>query len=237
MKSLFRILTFFILLLPTFMEAQEDSEEGSKVMDSLYREDQLYLGFSYNILTDFPENISRSGFSGGLEFGFIRDVPLNERRNWALGAGAGWSFNNYGSTLFIGEEPAENRTVFAALDEEVEEYERNRFSMLSFDIPLQLRWRTSTLQSYKFWRIYAGIKLGYAYYIRSNFEQPGNIVRQTDIPEFNRFRAGATFTFGYNTFNFHFYYGLNSFFNDEARLEGERIGLRNLQVGLTFYML
>lgn len=223
--------------MPLVTEAQEDSEEGSTVKDSLYREDQFYLGFSYNILTDFPSEINSSGFSGGFELGFIRDFPLNERRNWAFGVGAGWSFSNFGSNLFIGENPDGTSTEFMALDDGLIDYEKNRLSMQTVDVPLQLRWRTSTVESYKFWRIYAGVKLGYAYYIRSNFEQSGNTVRKTDIPEFDRLRAGATFSFGYNTFNFHFYYSLNPFFKKSALLDGERIEMRTFQVGLTFYLL
>lgn len=237
MKLLLKIFIGAVSLLPFIMEAQEDTHEGSTVMDSLYREDQLYLGFSYNILTDLPDDISAAGFSGGFEFGFIRDLPVNQRRNWALGAGIGWSYNNYGSNLFIGEDPNTDNSNFVAIDDVVVDYDKNRLSMQSVDIPLQLRWRTSTIESYRFWRIYAGVKFGYAYYVRSNFEEPGNTVRQTDIPELNRFRAGATFSFGYNTFNFHFYYSLNPLFREGANLDGESLEFRTFQVGLTFYLL
>lgn len=231
-----RIIFFlWIGIFPFTLSAQ--SELNSAVIDSLYREDQIYLGFTYNLLSGKPDNITGPQFSGGFHGGFIRDFPLNQRRNIALGLGLGWSINTYGQNLFIGEESGTEKTIFRILDREEIDYDRNRFSTQSVDVPIQFRWRTSTAESYKFWRIYTGLRPSYVYYFRSNFQQPENTVRQTDVPEFNPFRLGATFTFGYNTFNFHFYYSLNSFFNKDAMVNGEQIELRTFQVGLMFYLL
>lgn len=236
MKLVLPLLLLF-LLLPSFLLAQEPEDSSHIKLDSLYREDQIYLGFNYNILTDMPQGVSASGFSGGIQAGLIRDFPLNDRRNIAIGAGLGWSINTYGQDLFIGEEVETGETIFLKLGELDLNYDRNRFTVQSVDIPLQFRWRTSTAGSHKFWRVYTGLRFGYAYYFTSTFEQPGNSVTQTKVPEFNRFRMGATFAFGYNTFNFQVYYGLNSFFKENASLGGERIGMNSLQVGMVFYIL
>lgn len=184
-----------------------------------------------------PEEISPSGFSGGFHAGFIRDFPINQKRNLAIGVGVGWSVNTYGQTLFIGEETGSEATIFKALETLEVEYDKNRFSTQSIEVPLQFRWRTSTATSHKFWRIYSGVQLGYVYRFKSSFEQPGNSVSQTDVPEFDRFRMGATFAFGYNTFNFHFYYGLNPFFNEDGQIEGQDIGMNTLRIGLMFFIL
>lgn len=214
----------------------EEAGEQFVEVDSLYREDQFYLGFTYNILLELQDELDRRGFSGGFDIGFIRDFPLNERRNIAIGAGIGWSIDSYGHNLFIGEAPGSESTHFQVIDDEVD-YNTNRFTTQTLEVPLQFRWRTSTVEDYKFWRIYTGVKLGYLYYFRSSFVQPENEVHQTAVPELNRLRAGATFSFGYNTFNFQFYYSLIPFFNQQAKLQGEDLDLRNLQVGLVFYIL
>jgi len=225
------------MMFPRVSVAQAASDTTLTVVDSLYREDQFYLGFTYNILTDMPESLSSSGFSGGFHLGFIRDFPINERRNLAIGTGLGWSINTYGQTLFIGEEPGNEQTIFQSLEDLDVNYDRNRFTTHSVELPVQFRWRTSTAESHKFWRVYTGLQLGYVYYFRSTFIQPGNTVRQTEVPEFDRFRVGATFAFGYNTFNFHVYYGLNPFFDQDARIEGEEVGMNALRVGLMFFIL
>lgn len=232
----FRIVCFlWVSLIPFGLSAQNES--NAAVIDSLYREDQIYLGFTYNLLSGQPDNITGPQFSGGIHGGVIRDFPLNQRRNIALGLGLGWSIDTYGQNLFIGEEAGTEKTIFRILDREETDFDRNRFSTQSVDIPVQFRWRTSTAESYKFWRVYAGLRPSYVYYFRSKFQQADNSVKQTDVPEFNPFRLGATFTFGYNTFNFLFYYSLNSFFDENAKVDGEKIELRTFQVGLMFYLL
>lgn len=227
----------FLFLFPSVSVAQTINDNATPAVDSLYREDQFYLGFTYNILTGMADELSSSGFSGGFHAGFIRDFPINKVRNVALGVGVGWSVNTYGQTLFIGEEEHSDETIFLALDGLDVDYDKNRFSTQSVEVPLQFRWRTSTYDSHKFWRIYTGVQLGYVYRFKSTFEQPGNSVRQTAVPEFDRFRMGATFAFGYNTFNFHFYYGLNPFFNEDARIGNQEVGMNTLRVGLMFFIL
>lgn len=219
------------------MNAQTSEVLDEAFVDSLYREDQFFFGFSYNPLVNVPDGVSLAAFSGGVELGFIRDMPINERRNLAVGLGAGWAFDNFGNSLFIGQDEITGGTIFRTLDDKVENYGRNRFSMQQVTVPLELRWRTSDPVENSFWRVYLGVKLGYTYYYRSNFEQEGNTVRQTNISEFQPWRVGATLSFGYSTFNFHVYYGLNPLFDSGASVNGEPIDMRVLKFGLMFYIL
>lgn len=205
-------------------------------VDSLYLEDQFYFGFNFNLILDTPPDFTQSGFSGGLNLGYIRDIPINKRRNLGFGVGLGWSINTYSQNLFIGEEPQE-QTIFNVIDRNNLDVNTNRFNTYLLEAPLEFRWRTSTATDYKFWRIYAGFRLGYIYYFRSNFKQPGNTVNQTDLPELNRFRLGSTFTFGYNTFNFTFYYALNPLFDGTLEDGTTPVNLVPLKIGLTFYIL
>ncbi len=205
-------------------------------VDSLYREDQFYVGVTFNLLFNRPDKISQSGFSGGLHFGFIRDMPVNKKRNIAIGLGLGYSINTYGQNLFIGEEDTpEEKTIFESL--EGIGFNTNRFATHAIEVPLEFRWRTSTPETHKFYRLYTGLKFGYMHYFNANFKQDDNQVRQTKIDELNRFRIGTTFTFGWNTVNFHFYYSLNSLFDDNATIGGDPVGLNICKIGLQFYIL
>lgn len=235
MKQLFLIILSFVSL-PVL--AQEINVYSGGVVDSLYREDQIYLGLTFHILNGLPAEVTQKGFSGGVHTGFIRDFPINKRRNIAIGAGLGWSLNTYGQELFIGEDDSGN-TIFRDLNALDIEYDTNRFSTQLIEMPLEFRWRTSTPESYRFWRIYTGLKLGYVYYFKSNFKQEGNQVIQTDVPELDKLRLGTTFTFGYNTFNFHLYYSLNPFFKDAKLNEFNEasVGISTFKIGLMFYIL
>lgn len=227
---------FFLLFFSSFFLQAQEKNQIPEVIDSLYREDQLYFSFTYNIVSGTPSDINSSQFSGGFHTGFIRDFPINTQRNIALGLGLGWSIDTYGHNLYIGEAAEGEGSYFAVLDRNRVDFDANRFTTQSIDLPIQFRWRTSTPESYKFWRIYAGVRPAYVYYFQSKFVQDGNTYRESNVPEFERLRLGATFTFGYNTFNFSFYYSLNSFFKD-AMVNNEDLDLRTFQLGLTFYLL
>jgi hypothetical protein len=215
---------------------QLDSISLADHPDSLYREDQIYFGLTFNAMADLPTGVDQSGFSGGIHAGFIRDMPFNQQRNWSFGAGLGFSMNVYNNTLFIGEDNNEN-TVFKAIDESEIDFTINRFSTFLVEAPLQIRWRTSTSKSYSFWRIYTGLKIGYIYYFKSRFKQTNNEVIQTKLnADLNRLRYGATFTFGYNSFNFHVYYSLNSFFDGQISKSTENVGMSTFKIGLMFYI-
>ena len=237
MKQLFLFFGLFVCMQHSSYAQDDILEQKEKeiVLDSLYREDQFYIGFTFNLLLNTPSTVSQSGFSGGFHIGYTRDMPVNKKRNVAIGLGLGYSINTYGQNLFIGEEEGTEQSIFNSLADV--DFDKNRFTTHLVEAPLEFRWRTSVPETHKFWRIYTGFRLGYLYYFNSNFEQPGNTVEQTRVDELNRFRVGATFTFGWNTFNFHFYYSLNSLFNDNALINNEEVGFNVAKIGLLFYIL
>ncbi len=222
--------SFFLSLGQDQIDSQPD-----KVLDSLYREDQFYVGLTYNLLLDRPRTISQSGFSGGLHLGFIRDMPINKRRNVAIGLGIGYSLNVFNHNLFIRREGGVEQATFSSL--EGTNFGTNRFTTHLVEAPLEFRWRTSIPDTHKFYRIYTGFKLGYMHSFSARFKGDLGEVRETKINELDRWRMGVTFTFGWNTFNFHFYYSLNSLFSDEALIEGRTVGITPARVGLIFYIL
>ena len=74
--------------------------------DSLYREDQFYFGVTYNLVTSVPGGVNKLGISGGLQVGYLRDMPINEQRNIAIAVGAGLSIDQYGQNLLIVKNPS-----------------------------------------------------------------------------------------------------------------------------------
>lgn len=234
MQRAFNPLFIFFLFLVSFKTIAQDTIAPASV-DSLYREDQFYIGVTYNLPLSLPSGGNIRGLSGGIQFGFLRDMPINKQRNLAIAVGAGVSLDQYGQNLFIGETP-DGESIFRILDGNVD-YARNRFNMSQVEIPIEFRWRTSTASTYKFWRVYTGFRVGYAYWYKATFKQVGNNVNQTDIPEFNPLRLSATLSVGYNTFNFFASYGINPFFKDATTVAGERVDFRNLKIGLLFYIL
>lgn len=203
--------------------------------DSLYREDQFYVGFSFNFLSDLPSKVEQSGFSGGLVFGFIRDMPINERRNLSIGLGLGLNLNTFGQTLLIKEgEGGEDQ--FVPIDSD-RAYDSNRFTTNLIEVPLEFRWRSSDINKLSFWRIYLGFRFGYVLSSKSIFRGPEENFSYKSINSINDFRTNAKLTFGYGAVNFFVDMSLNSVFDASLDSTNVPVGIRPIKAGLVFFFL
>jgi len=232
---------YFIFVLIAFNHFSTYSQ-GDRVdrhfseVDSLYREDQFYIGVGVNFLLDRPVGVRQSGFSGGLHFGFIRDMPLNKRRNLAIGIGLGLSFNTYTQNVFI-DEDSNGETIFEVIDRN-ENFNENRFRTHLVELPFQVRWRSSSIgDDSSFWRIYSGVNFGYIYNFRSIFSQNGISIEQNDVEDLNRFRTFFYFSFGKSKINFFFKYSLNPIFDGKLQNTKEDLGIEEIKAGIVFYIL
>jgi hypothetical protein len=215
--------------------SQINSEKDKEEMYRDYREDQFYFAITYNLLNNKAGLISQTGFSPGFHLGFIRDMPINKRRNLAIGLGIGLSANSYNQNLSILEN---NNTVeFTVLDDRQFDITKNRFSTFLIEVPIEFRWRTSTATEYSFWRIYTGMKFGYMFYNTTVLESTAGNERLRNLDVFNRFQYGITFSAGLNTWNVHFYYNLAPLFSNNSQLNGGSIDLSAFKIGLIFYIL
>jgi hypothetical protein len=228
------LLGCIFISMSAFGQENEALEEKAIVkVDSLYREDQFYFAISYNSLVNRPTGVSQNKFSSGVSLGFLRDMPINADRTWAVATGLGFTYNNFNQNLIVKEQ---NGVVDYQLIPADVSVDKNKFSQLSVDVPIELRWRTSTYESHKFWRIYTGLKFSYLLYDRSLFNgSPERIVVQNNA-DFNALQYGAYLAAGYNTVNLYMYYGLNPLFQ-KATLNGASVNMRAFNLGVIFYIL
>lgn len=228
MRVIYLVISFLLLF-----NVNGQTKVDSLQLDDNFLEDQLYLGVTYNFLVDQPNDVNQQNLSYGLQGGFIKDIPITTDRRVALGIGLGYALNTYYSNLSATE--TTSGTTYSILDGD-DNYKRNKLESHLIELPLEVRWRNANAKDYKFWRVYAGVKLGYAFSTRSK------IVRDIGNASFynndtQKFLYGLTFSFGYNTFNLHAHYSLNNLFNDTATVNGEQIVMRPFRIGLIFYIL
>lgn len=234
-----RICIGIMLILLGFQYAAAQGEnEKTIVVDTLpdnnYREDQFYIGLTYNILQNRPSGISQNNLSNGLHLGVIRDFPINKKRNKAIGIGLGYSYNSYFHNLKATQ--TDNGIAYEAI-ESSEGYKRNKYRTHMVELPIEFRWRTSTATSYQFWRIYGGFKVSYVLSAISKFVGDNEKLKFKN-DDFNKLQYGLTLSAGYNTWNFHVYYGLNKLFKDGTKtVGGESFNMNAIKVGLMFYIL
>lgn len=206
------------------------AQEVENFTQSNYLEDQLYVNFTNNILRDKVSGMSQNGFSGGLGLGFIKDLPINKRRNVGLGLGIGYGYEVYIHNLKIYDD------LQGAGYEVVQEFRKNNFSYHALEIPLEFRFRGSTSEKYKFWRMYAGMKWSYLFSSKAVYKDAEVTLKTSSLPNLNKWQYGLTLGAGYGTWNLYVYYGLQSMFKD-VKIDTDNLELRELKIGLIFYMM
>ena len=225
-------LLYILFFVFTALHAQDTLQ--TQTANPKYLEDQFYAGITYNLVLEKPDNVSQNNFSNGFLLGFIKDIPLNERRNMGFGIGLGYASNSYYTNLRAGE--VANETIYEVIDPSVS-YKRNKIETHLVELPVEFRWRTSTVTSYKFWRVYGGIKLGYVFANVSKYIESGQKDKFSN-PDIQKFQYGLYISFGYNTWNFYANYQLHPILQKNVfTTSGEEIKMKALKVGLIFYLL
>jgi Outer membrane protein beta-barrel domain len=228
----------FLVFLFSFFPAlaQENSNaalSSTTKIDSLYREDQFYIGVTYNVLKNAPTGFSNDKFSTGFSAGFLRDMPINKNRNLAIAPGIGLTFNNYSQNIGITNT---NGTLVYTVLTDPTSYSNNKFSQLFVDVPLEFRWRGSTFENHNFFRIHGGVKLSYLLYDRSVLRSGSGDSVIVNNPDFNKLVYGAYLAAGYGGANLYIYYGLNPIFKT-AQTSNAAVDIKSLNIGLIFYIL
>lgn len=230
MRTYFYLLT----LLFAFYGRAQQTEVDFDAVDSLYREDQFYFSVSYSTMQNQPDGFKQSKFSPAISLGFLRDMPINRNRTIAVAAGIGYSLSFYNQNLIVNKEN-ESFDYFPITENET--LDKSRFTFHSLDIPIEFRWRNSTPESYKFWRVYTGLKLSYVFYNQYKLNSSVGNYSITNNKDINKIQYGAYIAVGWNTVNLYGYYGLNSFFKSSTKINDKPLNLNALHLGLMFYIL
>lgn len=226
---------FLVSFLNVFSQDEDKPKIEPKIkIDSLYREDQFYVAVTYNLLVHNPEGLKQDRFSAGVCFGFLRDMPINKDRTVAIAAGLGLSYKNYYQNLAIINQ--EDGTHSYGVNP-YNEFVSNKFTHYLVDLPIEFRWRNSTYESHKFWRIYGGVKFSYVFSDRSVLDAGEDTYKIKNNPDVNNFQYGVYLSSGYNTWNVYAYYGLTPMFKSVKTVQGESIDMRTMNIGLIFYIL
>src|SRR5690606_2524519 len=95
-------------------------------------------------------------------------------------------------------------------------FDKNKLVLHYIDLPIELRWRTSTPESHKFWRIYTGFKFSYLVYSRYKFKSVGDKFTVSNIDDLNKIQYGMYIATGFNTWNLNVFYGFSPVFKSDA---------------------
>ncbi|MFL9844586.1 porin family protein [Flavobacterium rhizosphaerae] len=230
----------FLLLVSVPLQAQEtdvvlqeaELDSLAPVPDPLYREDQFYATITYNVLANSPKDYKQYSFSTGITTGFLRDMPVNKKRNHAIALGAGYSYTNIKHNLIVQNINGTNTYTIGG------NFDKNKLVMHHLEVPLELRWRNSDSISHKFWRVYLGFKVSYLLYDKAQYEpDTGGTFKVRKDPNMNKWVYGTYISAGWNTWNFYAYYALTPIYKEAYTDKNRQLKASSLNLGLVFYIL
>ncbi len=207
----------------------------SKPSFKYYLEDQIFFELSYVSLRNLYPDVKQQGFSHAYAFGYIRDIPVNEKRNVGFGIGLGYGKDLYYQNLRVWQDENTGEVHYQILTPG--NYKSNLFAIKKILVPVEIRIRNSSPEKYKFWRVYGGITFSYITDAFSEFENDYVTLRYRHLQFLtNRWQYGIHVYAGYGELNAYIYYGLNDLFSPQVKINDVHIPLFDVKFGvmLTF---
>jgi hypothetical protein len=174
--------------------------------------DRLILEMNYTNWLGQPKGIKSNG-SLGFNFALMFDKPFGTS-NFSLGFGLGIYCHNYRSNAdFIYKLDSLNKNATTVLQPMTTPYVSNRYNERSFEIPLELRFRTKSATMFK---VMIGGKVGWVMSDYHKIDDADGRIRVYDIKNVNHLRYGINFRIGVEQICFTASYYLSEVFTKDG---------------------
>ena len=213
-----------LMLLITF--SLFNTLNGQENKNLKYKEDQIYFNFNFDFQLKSIEGYQQNGFSRSFNLGLLRDISINKKGNTALAFGLGYGYSRLVNNLDVGQDLNFIVDGNSAL--------RNRLSYHTIQFPIELRIRTSTLESFAFWRVYLGYRLNYNFLTKY---KPFFGRKSTLKNYVSDFSHCLSLSLGFNTWNIRFETGLSPLIQISSTSDNLNNDFYISSVGLVFYLL
>lgn len=155
--------------------------------------DRLIFETNYTNWLGAPKGIKSDWKCIGFAFATMFDKPIGSS-NFSIGYGLGLYVHNYSSNAnFVYQLDSTNSTVTTVLEPKTIPYIANRYNERSFEVPVELRFRTKTATMFK---LMLGGKIGYVVSDFRKTDDADGRVRKYNSQNINRLRYGLVFRIG-----------------------------------------
>lgn len=155
--------------------------------------DRLIFEINYTNWLGTPKNIKTDWKCIGFNFASMFDKPIGNS-NFSFGYGLGIYCHNFSSNAdFIYQLDSINKYVTTKIEPKTNSYKANRYNERSFEIPLELRFKTKTATMFK---VMIGAKIGYVLSDFKKIDDADGRVRYYNIKNVNKIRYGLNFRIG-----------------------------------------
>jgi len=199
-------------------------EEDSISLQKLRKADRLLYETNYILWQwkDIPQEIDLKTIQPGFSFYYMHDMPLGNS-NFAFAVGTGISVYNLHSDGRLKIDTDTGKSFFKPISNISNKpmyYRTNKLTFTYCDIPIELRFRTKGVNTFRF---YAGFKVGYLLQEHSKYVGDDFINLSADVIKFKEYkhkniekiRYGATASIGYRWLGLNIFYSLTSIFSDD----------------------
>ncbi|MBL7895764.1 MAG: outer membrane beta-barrel protein [Bacteroidia bacterium] len=193
-----KLIFFLFLATVSYSVAQQKTDyKGESEFDlKNYKgdpRDRLILEINYTNWLGAPKSIKSDWKCVGFNFASMFDKPFGAS-NFSLGFGLGIYVHNFSSNAdFILKLDSNNQNATTVLQPRTTPYIANRYNERSFEIPLELRFRTKSATMFK---VMLGGKIGYVISDFKKTDDADGRVRRYNLPNINRLRYGVNFRIG-----------------------------------------
>lgn len=235
MNALKHIFIFLILTLST-MNSFAQFNLGEMYQGWFPRKDnspkcmhRLTVDLVFDRWMDEPANVTLEPYSIGVNIYRMIDIPFTKK--FGIGIGGGLSSQNYHHNgQFVTYQNADG-TEFTTIEPfpSTYEYKRNKISLNYFDVPFELRFRSSEKPRFS---VYPGVKFGYLFNAHTKTIDNTGKYKNYNIPNFDKYRYGISLRMGWGkSFHTYIYYQLSSIFRKDRGIE-----INPFSVGFTIYL-
>ncbi len=206
-----------IMPMSALMAQQQGNYKGKSEFDlKNYKadpRDRLIFEINYTNWRGAPKGIKSGPTSIGFNFALMFDKPFGTS-NFSLGFGMGIYCHNYSSNAdFIYKLDSTNKHPTTVLQPMTTPYVVNRYNERSFEIPLELRFRTKSATMFK---VMVGGKIGWVMSDYHKVDDADGRIRVYNIKNVNHLRYGINFRIGVEQLCFTASYYLSEVFTKDG---------------------
>ena len=208
-------------LLSHFLSAQDSIKKVP--WSDKYREDHLFLSIHHDLFFNNPKD-AQNALSIGLTTGFLRDMPFSKNRKFAIAPGIAFAYKRHNTFILPAEISLDNNKA--------------NINQYLVELPIELRWRNSTVENAQFFRVHLGTKFSYRLFGSVSFTDADKVIQteQNHLDFINAFSIQNYLAFGYSTFNLIVGYTHTPFYRDST-FDNNKLEVYPLSLGFIFYIL
>lgn len=191
-----------------------------------FTNDNVFFDIAAEIWMPTDEALTSEVYSHNIGFTFYNQ--LNDEKQFTFAYGFGFAWNNTYTNLGFNDDPINDEYTSSLLPDSVD-YKRNKYVAAYFDVPLELRFRTKPNEDGKFFRFYAGGKVGVRIGDYSKYVSDELKVKNQSLKVASQFRYGLQGRIGYGKWAVFAFMPLNNVFEDDMPYE-----VQSMTIGLSF---